>query len=79
MYELASTILKQMGRVHEMNCWGVDVVRQQLMKEVEGVPGLVEQLLARKKDLDRVGKGSTIYSDLFSHGFYLYFEAPYEI
>ena len=64
-----------------MNCREVDVDRQ-LMEEVEGVPGLVarmvEQLLARKKDLDRVGKGSAICSDLFTNGFYLYFEAPYE-
>ena len=41
------------------------------MKEVEGVPGLVEQMLARKKDLDRVGKGSTIYSYLVMDFIYI--------
>ena len=57
MQEMASTILKQMGRStinwEEMKEWEVDVVRN-LMKEVEGIPGfvarMVEQLLETGQD-----------------------------
>ena len=57
MQEMASNILKQMGRStinwEEMKEWEVDVVRN-LMKEVEGIPGfvarMVEQLLETGQD-----------------------------
>ena len=57
MQEMASTILKQMGRStinwEEMKEWEVDVVRN-LMKEVESIPGfvarMVEQLLETGQD-----------------------------